>query len=501
MLSIKFILISLLMTLLASGGEAAVLQQANECKNCNLIVISLTSLRKKNMSIYGYQRKTTPSIDKFFEHSYQFSNAFAPASLTFTDAISLFFSLSPNIHKAFIRKQKHRIGGFLKKHTSMTEVLSSAGYNTAAFVSDEDYDYQWGIGRTFQYYFDRTYYAENSILFHPFTYTVGTKQLVPIANRWLDSNYKKKFFLFLQGYDMHCPYSPGDPFASLYQSPHASSIPFTTECFMTRNGPEFVKQNGKTKQVLKSFFAFLKQKEIPYYFDKADIEYLISRYDAELTQADYNLAALFEKIKSLNLDKNTVIVFLSEHGDYLGENGYFMKPSPGALGNLHNANLNFPLLIKLPNQSKKVAQNQLFQTIDIAPTLLDILGLRSSEKMQGKSFKSVLNTNSSINEYAYGFSQRHEVDEKTNTVFSVHQLETIQNTEWKLNSAFEFKEPLVKVDKPEFYLYNLKKDPSEKNNIIKSEPAIFERLKQAMVQKKIHYSLRKVTGTKSKNEK
>jgi len=457
------------------------------CKNCNLIIISLTSTRKANMSAFGYNRKTTPNIDSFFANSFFFNNAFAPASLTFTDAISLFYSLSPNIHKAFIRKQKQRMSGFLQKYNSLTDILASNGYKTAAFVSDEDYEYSWGIGRTFKYYFDRSYYAENGIVFRPFTYSVGTKNLVPLATKWLETNHKNKFFLFLQGYDMHCPFSPMGNFEKMFEMPHSADIPFTKECFMTKRGPEFEMVKGERKQVLKSFFSYLKKKEVKYYFDKKDRDYLVSRYDAELAQADFNLSALFEKIKSLKLDKNSVIVFLSEHGDYLGENGYFMKPSPNALGNLHRANLNFPLIIKVPNLNNKVMQNQIVQTIDVAPTLLDFLELSPDKKMQGKSLKEVLFSQKEINDFSYGYSKRYDLANNDKFV-GIFELETLQNKDWKINTEQEFREPLLLVEKPQFYLYNLKKDPEEKVNLADREPKVLAQLKAKLEEKRKHYS-------------
>lgn len=482
-----FLLFAFLILISPDVAPAASLPAEINCKNCNLIVISLTSARKRNMSAYKYHRNTTPNIENFFSNAYYFTNAFAPASLTFTDALSLFYSVTPNVHQAFLRKRKRYTAKRLSKFSSLTEILNINGYKTAAFVSDEDYDYDWGIGKTFQYYFDRSYYAENGIDFHPFTYSVGTSQLVPIANRWLDNNHKSKFFLFLQAYDVHCPYTPKGKFEKLYDSPHSATIPFTKECFMTRYGPEFVKQNGKTKQVLKSYFSFIKQKEVRYYFDKKDIYYLISRYDAELTQADANLGPLFEKIKSLHLDKNTIVVFLSEHGDYLGENGYFMKPSPYALGNLHNANLNFPLIVKLPEQNKKFVQNQIIQTIDVAPSILDLLGLSPGKSMRGRSFKSVMNTQKEINDFAYGYSERYDLLENSEKLLGVYRLETIQNAEWKLNSSLHYKEPILLIEKPQYYLYNLKKDPEEKNNLANHKPGTLKKLIKVMEEKKKFY--------------
>ncbi|MFA6238500.1 MAG: sulfatase-like hydrolase/transferase [Bacteriovorax sp.] len=460
------------------------------CKDCNLIVISFTAARKRNMSMYGYKRDTTPNINKFFQDSYIFNNAFAPATLTSTDAVTLFFSLSPNVHKTFFRRHKAQSLDLLLKYTSLAEMLTKNGYKTAAFVSDEDYDFNWGVGRTFQYYFDRSYYADYGIVFKPFTYTVGTKQLVPLVSNWLSGHQKEKKFLFLQAYDMHCPYTPRDQFAKLYDSPHSPSIPFSDECFMAKDKMKEIMVNGKKKYVLNSFFTFINQrKKRQYYFSQQDIDYLISRYDAEFNQADFNLSPLFAKIKELKLDQNSIIVFLSEHGDYLGENGYFMKPASSAQGNLHNANLNFPLAIKIPRmKAKNKFQNQIIQTMDLTPTFLDLLGIKPDLKMQGKSFKNIIDTALEINDFAYGYSVRQNFSELDRSINSYLELDTIQNHEWKLNCSREFKLPSKKFMNEKYFLFNLKKDPEEKMEISKKESAVFKKLKTVLLEKRHHYS-------------
>jgi arylsulfatase A-like enzyme len=440
------------------------------------------------MSFYGYKRNTTPNINNFFKNSYVFTNTFAPATLTYTDSVSLLFSLSPLIHRAYSRNRKTYTSEILKKYSSLADILGKNGYTTAAFVSDEDYEYDWGIGRTFQLYFDRSHYSDYGITYMPFSYSIGTKQLVPLVSRWLAENNKKKKFLFLQAYDMHCPFTPLDNFKNLYQSPHSDTIPFDKECFMAKEEMTPIQKDGKTKYLLKSFFSYLNKSEKSYYFEKKDLSYLISRYDAELNQADHNLQELFNKITELNLDKNSIIVFLTEHGDYLGENGYFFKTSATAPGNLHNANIGIPLIIKVPNQNKKIIQNQIIQSIDITPTLIDMLGLKADPKMQGKSFKAILNTTNEINDYSYAFSVRFGFVKMEATENYMYDLESLQNNEWKLNHSIQYVFPMQTLKQELYFLYNLKSDPEEKTNVVDKYPEVVKKLIDILHVKKSFYS-------------
>ncbi|MBC7538045.1 MAG: sulfatase-like hydrolase/transferase [Bacteriovorax sp.] len=456
------------------------------CPRCNIIIISLTGLRNKNMNIYGYGRNTTPNINHFFNDSYIFTNAFAPASFTFTDSISLFYSISPQIHKSFNRYSYKWLDKTLKNYPSFPEILARDGYKTAAFVSDEDYFYNQGVGRTFQYYFDRSLYPDFGITFKPFTYSVGTSQLVPIVNKWLNIHKKEKFLLFMQAYDMHCPYSPLDKFANLYPGPHSKKIPFTSECLMTLK--DVIKNKKKDKILLQTLSAFMDSRKVDYYLDRNDQKYLESRYDAELNQTDSNLKALFETIKELKLDKNTIIILLSEHGDNLGENGFYMKMSPTAKGNLQRNNLGFPLIVKTPSLNGKHKQDQIIQTIDLAPTLLEMVGLKPDLKMQGKSFMDIVGTKKEINDYAYSFSIVFDFLKLGLQVKTMNKLESLIGKDWKLDHSIQIEISKMRPIKEEYFLYNLNNDPNESMDLSLKNKKKLKEMQQILSIKRIYYS-------------
>jgi arylsulfatase A-like enzyme len=443
--------------------------QNYKCPNCNLIVISLSNARPKNMSIYGYQRPTTPHIEKYFNNSFIFTNAIAPASLTFVDALSFFYSLNPIKHQIFSRRKIKKNFQRITRYDSLTSILKKEKYQTAAFVSEEDYNYDWGMSKGFDLYFDKTKYADYQIIYRPQNYNVGIKDLSQPAIDWINKNKKSKFFLFLQGFDMHCPYGPNENFSKLYFSNHNNQIPFETDCFMNRSPLKPIYKNGKEYYQLSSFLAFKLDLQKNYLFTKDDLKYLQSRYDAELTKTDFYLSKIFDHLTNLGLDKNTIVMFMSEHGDNLGENNYYMKSNTYAEGNLHNANLNFALMLKIPNQkSLQKYQHQIIQTIDIAPTLLDILNLPTSKTMQGKTFLPILNTSQEINDANYGYSIRYNIDSIEDFATTYNQLEVVQNHNWKFYQETLFDNNNDRKISTKKFLFNLTKDPEEKKNLINS---------------------------------
>lgn len=450
-----------------------------ECKDCNLIIISLTNLRKDNLNLYGYKTNTSPNINRFFENSIKFENALAPASLTFTDLISLFYSLHPVKHNFMNRNDRDKVMPFIKQNLSLPRVLKDNGYETAAFVSDEDYSYDNGLGDQFDLYFDKKYYENYGILFKPWQYNVGTKDLVGPSIKWLDENKNKKFFLFLQAYDVHCPYNPESKFInSELEKKSNKKIDFSS-CFITLDS---VKKN-KSYYELYDWHEFLNKKDQkPIPFRQEDINFLISRYDSEIMQADYYLNKLFVKIKELDLDKKTIIIFMSEHGDYLGENGYFMKAAVSAEGNLHNSNLGFPLLMKLPKLEKSLQFKEIFQTIDLAPTLLSLLNLEIPKKMQGKSHSDAIFKNEKLNEFAFASASRKR-DFISNGIFIS---EALQNNRWKL-TRFEHQEFNKKTLKLEYKLFDLENDKMELTNKADDEKTMRDRLIISLEKEREYY--------------
>lgn len=427
------------------------------CKDCNVIIVSLSNLRKKNMSFYGYSRKTTSVIDQYFKNSFSFDHAIAPASLTFSDAASFVYSLQTTKHKFMNRSDKDLSLSILKKYESFPKILKDNGYKTAAFVSDEDYKYENGLGSQFDHYFDKSQYEENGIAFRPWQYNIGTNDLVKPAVKWLRNNHKEKFLLFFQAYDMHCPYTPRGKFKELFSMNHSLKIDFDA-CYMNLEKIEEVKKDKKTFYKLLKWASFLnKESDDGVLFEQRDLDYLISLYDAELANADDNLRELFEEIKNLGLDKKTVVIFMSEHGDYLGENGYFMKVAVNGKGNLHNANLSFPLMINYPPIKGPYKQKQIVQTIDLAPSILEMLGLDIPAGMQGKSFLKMLGKDTELNDYAYSDALRRR-NFRDQGRFSV---QAVQNREWKYN-FYEHRDHDGTVIETEENLYNLIQDPEEK---------------------------------------
>lgn len=445
-----------------------------QCPGCNLVIISLTNTRKDHIGIYGYDRNTTPNIDKFFENSMVFGNAFAPASWTLPVAVSLFTSLFPDTHGVM-----DRVGESMLSDGALTlaEIFKQNGYKTAAFTGGGDYNKKFNHAQGFDTYFD-----EGGII-GPISY-FGIEDSVPQAIDWLNKlKSKNNFFLFIQGFDTHCPFTPIEPFDKQFIGEEKSTVDYST-CLWTF---------GKTKKVYKDGIKYWPVKTMStggniqeVLLTDEDVRYMISLYDGEIAQADNNLGSLFKIFEEKSLLQNTVFIFMAEHGDMLGEHGRFMRGGP-LRGTFYDPVINFPLIIKHPKIDQLVRIDTLVQTVDLMPTLLEMFKLKDeeSEKRQGRSLLSGLSGNMETNEYVYAASAYSAVDNKFFDGFS--RVEVIRNKNWKLIK--ENVAPVKSKDKPSydlsgneesFELYNVLNDPEETNNLIDQEKDVAELLKKKL---------------------
>lgn len=161
-----------------------------------------------------------------------------------------------------------------------------------------------------------------------------------------------------------------------------------------------------------------------------DWRFLKSQYFGCVTWIDDNIGKLLEHV-----DNNTIIVFTSDHGDILGDHGYFSK---GVFA--YDGNIRVPLLMHFPD-GPQVVYDHIVQSIDIVPTLLNAVGISKQPGMQGHSLLKHFGDNSRKNHFAFsciGYGQR------------LRMVRTDEYKYWWLNDDV---------------LFDLRNDPSEKNDL------------------------------------
>jgi arylsulfatase A-like enzyme len=114
-------------------------------------------------------------------------------------------------------------------------------------------------------------------------------------------------------------------------------------------------------------------------------------YYAAVTEVDHYCGVILDKLKELGLEDNTIIVFTSDHGEWLGEQLLFGKSYPA-----HDGVSRVPLIVRKPGGDVDKSRHEIVEAVDVLPTLLDAVGVQVPPYIQGRSFNALLKKGESI---------------------------------------------------------------------------------------------------------
>ncbi|MEW5801403.1 MAG: tetratricopeptide repeat protein [bacterium] len=223
---------------------------------CNVIIVTLDTLRADHLGCYGNTKIKTPYIDSLAKEGVRFSRTYTPVPVTLPSHTSIMTGLYPVYHK--VRNN----GTFeaSEQLETLAEVLKKKGFHTAAFIGSFVLDSRYGLGQGFDYYDDYLERDSNQSIMVYNERPAG--DVVKSANQWLEKNSGSRFFMWLHCFDPHAPYDPPLPFSKIYQK---------------------------------------------------------NLYNGEIAYADYALGRLLATLKKKNLLDETLIVITADHGEGLGE--------------------------------------------------------------------------------------------------------------------------------------------------------------------------------------
>lgn len=283
------------------GLEVDRVQTVREPTPPALILIVVDTLRAKNLSLYGYERNTSPELAEFARDAVTYEHATTPGTWTVPSHGSLFTGWLPSFHGA-----ERVAGGEVLRATplrrelpTLAELLSDAGWATGAFVANETFvTPSLGFARGFD-----PFVAQD----------VPARVLAPQALDWFVGQ-RRKAFLFLNVLDPHEPYAP--------PAPHDEQFPGRQPDFGTKLTHYYWQKRELTPSM---------------------IEHFRSQYDGEVASMDATLGEFFRGLEKNGRYRESLIVVTSDHGEMLGEHGL-----AGHGISTHQEILHVPLLVKYP---------------------------------------------------------------------------------------------------------------------------------------------------------
>ena len=402
----------------------------------NILLVSFDALQAAHVSHLGYPRTTTPTIDKFAQEGFSFGNAISPASWTLPATMSWFTSLYPSQHRCVNKystyTQEEQILTNLKQLSpgvvTLAEVLKNNGYATAGFNGDAGVSGKFGFNQGFDVYVDGPKFG-------------GMDYSIPKALEWLRINSDKKFFMFLHGYDCHGQFDP----------PQGYTKQFVEQEYKGRlkGGKE---EQGKLRE------EGLKEGHINLTDD--DVKFWRALYDEKISDADERFRQFMSEFEKLGLLDKTIIILTSDHGTEFYEHKRFDHGF-----SLYDELIRVLFVVRLPHGRGKKNITQQVRTIDIMPTMFDLLGLRVSQNMQeqmkGVSLLPLMN------------ATHMELDAFSETDYRFYACKRALRTRdgWKF---------IYDLDTGEKELYNLNVDRGELHNVIEQEKMMAYQLEQKL---------------------
>lgn len=386
----------------------------------NIIVILVDCLRADHLSSYGYSRNTTPNIDEFSKDAVIFTQAISQATFTKMSIASLFTSLYPYQHGIY-RGAGERLdikGNVVtdvlgEDNPTLAKVLSQNGFLTTAWINAGQLTSYFGFDQGFVEYNERLGDAGST-----------NKKFLEWAGR---TGKKHKFFAYIHYLDLHGPYRPKPPYDTLYLS-------------------ETGGYNDKLTR---------KQR----YADQQK-----ALYDGALTYIDSEVGILLDKLKKEGLYDNSLIILTADHGDAFGEHGFFTHSFAP-----YEELIRVPLIIRFPKSfsAGKMVKRQV-RLIDVMPTILDFLKIKTDSKLSGFSLLNYLDNKQ---------ERGHEIDYPKYAISEIYNRKDGLDALSIRTEQFKY----IHYEDRNDELYDLKLDPKEKKNIIKLKPEVADEFRQMLL--------------------
>ena len=305
------------------------------CAGCNVVVVSLDTLRADHLGAYGYSRPTSPNIDALAAESVVFDQAISQSAWTRPAHASMLTGLYPAEHGIVSVARGLALAPDLP---TLATILAEHGYATAAFTGGGNMSAHFGFDSGFAIYRSPGRRLADSL---------GE------IDRWLEARGDEPYFLFVHAFDPHRPYkSEAEDRAALDVSDRRPTVPMPRACRAARSA--------------------------------ADLALFVDEYDAAIRHGDRAVGKLLALVRRASGARPTIIVFTSDHGEEFFDHGDCFH-----IRTLYHEIVHVPLIIHVPSVDPRRVREIVPASVAIAPTVLDLVGV-GPRKRDGPSLARIL---------------------------------------------------------------------------------------------------------------
>jgi arylsulfatase A-like enzyme len=385
----------------------------------HVILISLDTVRADHMSCYGYERPTTPRLDAFARRGALFLNCTSPSAWTIPSHMSIFTGLEPPAHRCIYYRDVGRIN---PEFVTMQRILSRHGFRTGAFTGGGYMSERYGLFAGFDTYSSKGKYFQQNL---------------PDVWKWIATGGEEPMFLFVHGFDAHKMYWPPAPYRTLFAGNYQTRYPVKRFC-----------KPGAPKP------------------GPLDLEYIVSLYDGEIRWVDDTIAGFLDALEQRGILEESLVIITTDHGDEFFDHGRCDH-----IHSLYDELVRAAWIMVGPSIPQVVVHDHV-GTLDILPTVLEVLGIESDLSFQGVS---------RVNALTPGDEPRDaDVFSFTGMSGAPYHLSSVRTLRWKLITDLPCGRknkhcPLCLEDghkQVDMKLFDLQSDPGEQYNLIDEYPEL-----------------------------
>lgn len=343
----------------------------------NTVVIVSDTFRRDNLGCYSERKVHTPHLDRFAEKCVIFDRAYCASFPTMPNRADLMTGKYTFTYLSW--------GPLPENEVILSMTLADAGHTTMGIVDTPFFiKNRYGYDRGFHDYVQHRgqgYYwwggqdwkpwEDRSDVKHERRYEEDycAPKTCLTAEHWLERHYKEKFFLYVDTWDPHEPFDPPAHYVERYKTDWDGVYPTYHPAY------KYVRSSA---------------------VDQEEIDTQYACYCGEVTMVDRAVGRLIDRIESMGLMDNTVIIFTTDHGYFFGEHDIFGKSVVGIEEKemfqgapLYQEVNHIPLLIYVPGV-KPHRTDALVSAPDLMPTILELADVEVPDTVQGSSFLPVI---------------------------------------------------------------------------------------------------------------
>jgi arylsulfatase len=453
----------------------------------NIVIVMTDQQRWDTLGVYGNRHIRTPNLDRLATEGVLFEKAFVPIPLCTPSRASLFTGQYPSRHGL----RANEVFPLPVSAPNMLNTFREAGYTTLMAGKDHVFG-QEGLSRLFDRVVEYNHFgrgkgmygidedmdeAERSV-FDFRKSLMGVKYVdldphdildtptVRITDAAIEMVQDAKdlpFFLWLSYPDPHPPFVVAEPYASMYRG-RPVGHPATREGEM--DDKPLRQKLGQ--HFLRSSDRYSKGRNI---YCEEDIQRIREIYYGMVSLIDDQVGRFAQALEGLALSEDTILVFMSDHGEFLGSHSMVRKTTA-----MYDDLVRIPLFVRWPGHIKPARITEsVAESVDLAPTLLDLAGLPLLDQVEGKSMSPLLLGQSSKHkDYAFGIYgvegeptteediKKINFDEDVVYIWGNNVGPLVMRGRFAMVRGLEWK--LVYYKGGEGELYNLAEDPNELYN-------------------------------------